>query len=162
MLKCLTQVRDGNNSNSTWGLPNTTMPQIVPTSSFVNTTWTETNATSASPCTNWTTSFTNQSTTVYPLYPLPLVTALNASENWNTTTPVLLPTTPIQIPTLPSWDENNTNPYPAYNISPEFMPTSLNIPNTSSIPTMSSATEQAFSLLGVFVGLLFFFISFLW
>jgi hypothetical protein len=145
MFKCLTPA---NTSNLTW-VPTQPPRPLFPTLG-VNMTWNGTLVTNASSSMNWTTSSTP---TFYQPSVLPTI-KINESE----TTPLLNNT---ESPTK-YYDENNTNPYPAYNTSLTNPPTTTEVPSTLvENPTIISGSPEVFiSVISIFAGALFFFMSF--
>jgi hypothetical protein len=99
---------------------------------------------------NWTTSSTP---TFFPTSDLPTI-RINDSER----IPLLNNT---ESPTK-YYDENNTNPYPAYNTSLTNPPTTTEVPSTLvENPTIISGSPEVFiSVISIFAGALFFFMSF--
>lgn len=149
MIRCRIQT---NSSNSTgW---NPIQPSQLPTI-FVdaNTTWLGNNATNVSSSTNWTTLLPassiptwQQTTQVIPTNDSGLF--LNTTKNESVTP------TPTKF-----FDENNTNPYPAYTIPTTESTTPLPTEIITSAPSTSGANDLAYTILGVLLGLLFFFMS---
>ena len=142
MFKCLTPA---NTSNLTW-VPTQPPRPLFPTLG-VNMTWNGTLVTNASSSMNWTTSSTP---TFFPTSDLPTI-RINDSER----IPLLNNTeTPTKY-----YDENNTNPYPAYNSSLITIP-----PTTTEVPSIpvnettliSGSPEVFISIISIFAGALFF------
>jgi hypothetical protein len=138
-----------NTSNLTW-VP-TQLPRPLFPTLGANMTWNGTIATNASSSLNWTTSSTP---TFYPTSDLPTI-RINDSER----IPLLNNTeTPTKY-----YDDNNTNPYPAYNSSLiTDPPTTTEVPSIPvEQPTRHSGSPEVFiSVISIFAGALFFFMSF--
>lgn len=150
MIRCRIQT---NSSNSTEWIPiqRTQSPTIFVD---VNTTWLGNNATNASSSMNWTTLLPASS---IPTWGLPTVVPTNDSGLFlNTTKNESVTPTPTKF-----FDDNNTNPYPAYTLptTEDATPLPTEIITIAPSNSTSGADDLAYTILGVLIGLLFFFMS---